>query len=57
MAVVIPAFKVKQIWTRGQESVYSTALVKAPMDHVLADADIDYHIGCNGVNHYVPICK
>ena len=57
MAVVIPTFKVKQIWTRGKESAFSTALIKAPVDLQLANADIDYHICYNGVNHYVPICK
>ena len=42
---------------QGTEAVYSTALVKALMDKELADDDIDYRIGYNGVKHYVPICK
>ena len=57
IAVLIPTYKVKEIWTQGKELTHGAEFVKTVLDQHLGNDQIEHHIMYNGVNHYIPLCK
>ena len=57
IGVIIPTYKVKDIWTRGKELTHGVEVVKTVLDQHLGNDQIEHHIMYNGVNHYIPLCK
>ena len=56
IAVLIPAYKVKEIWTQGKELTHGVEVVKTLLDQHLGNDQIEHHNMYNGVNHYIQLC-